>query len=304
MALKITIRPQVAIAYVLLAAVWLGFSNSVMEAFIHDRELVRIMATVKDWLFVLGTIVALSWMATHGRQQESSTNHAQRDDRERVVTVLLSTMQMSRMNWGDASGRVTHMVEGLARLAGIDDKNLRDMKTGALLRDVGHLAIPQAHVEKRVRLTPSEMTQMRRHSQIGSQILEDAGFSPTVTDIVHAHHERWDGFGYPHGLVADAIPLAARIVSIVDVWHALGSDRGHRSGWPEAEVLSYLREAAGSQFDPVLTALFLSHYDLLKAGAAQANISMKGFGRRHSEHLPQPACDRDFAAGPLQGVGT
>lgn len=302
--MKITIRPGVAIAYVVLATVWLGFSNSVMEAFIHDRELVLIMVTGKDWLFVLGTIVALSWMATHGRRQELSANRALRDDRERVVTVLLSTMQMSRMNWGDDSGRVMHMVEGLARLAGLRGKTLHDTKTGALLRDVGHLAIPQAHVEKRVRLTPNEMTQMRRHPRIGSQLLEDAGFSPTVTDIVHAHHERWDGFGYPRGLVADAIPLAARIVSIVDVWHALGSDRGHRFGWPEAEVLSYLREGAGSQFDPELTALFLTQYDLLKAGAAQANVSMEGFGRRHSEHLPQPACNRDFAAKPLSGVGT
>lgn len=302
--MKITIRPGVAIVYVAFATVLLGLSTSVLEAFIHDRELVLITATVKEWLFVLVTIVGLSWMATRGRWRESSTSHAERDDRERVVTVLLSTMQMSRMNWGDDSGRVRHMVEGLGRLAGLGEKALRDLRTGALLRDVGHLAIPQAHVEKRVRLTSSEMTQMRRHPQIGSQMLKDAGFSPMVTDIVHAHHERWDGFGYPHGLVAEAIPLAARVVSIVDVWHALGSDRGHRSGWTEDEVLSYLRQGAGSQFDPELTALFLTHYELLKTSAAQANVSMDGFGRRHSEHLPQPACHRDFAEEPLRRVGT
>lgn len=300
--MKIAIRHEAAVAYVALAAVLLGFSNSVMAAFIHDRELVLIMATVKDWLFVLGTIAGLSWLAIRGRRQESSTNHARRNERDGVVSVLLSTMQMSRMSWGDDSARVTHMVEGLARLAGLGDKTLRDIKTGALLRDVGHLAIPQAHVEKRVRLTPGEMTQMRRHPQIGSQMLEDAGFSPIVTDIVHAHHERWDGFGYPRGLVGDAIPLAARIVSIVDVWHALGSDRGHRSGRPEAEVLAYLREGAGSQFDPELTELFLTHYDELKAGAAQTNVAMENAGRRHSERAPQAACNRNFVAAPLQGV--
>ncbi len=300
--MKIEIRREVAVAYVALAAVLFGFSNSALAAFIHDRELVLIMTTVKDGLFVLGTIAALSWMAIRSRRQESSTNHARHHDRDGVVSVLLSTMKMSRMSWGDDSARVTHMVEGLARLAGLGDKTLRDIRTGALLRDVGHLAIPQAHVEKRVRLTPAEMTQMRRHPQIGSQMLEDAGFSPTVTDIVHAHHERWDGFGYPRGLVADAIPLAARIVSIVDVWHALGSDRGHRSGRPEAEVLSYLREAAGTQFDPALTELFLTHYDELKAGAKTINVSKEGSGQWHGEHVPQPACDRNFAASPLHGV--
>ncbi|MEO7067731.1 MAG: HD domain-containing phosphohydrolase [Rhodanobacter sp.] len=300
--MRITIRLRVAIAYVTLAVVLLGLSPSVLGIFIHDRELVLIMATVKEWLFVLGTIVGLFWMAAYARRHESSTNPAKQDDRERTVTVLLSAMQMSRMNWGDDSRRVTHMVEGLGRLAGLGEKELRDVKIGALLRDVGHLAIPQAHVEKQVRLTPSEMTQMRLHPWIGSQMLEDAGFSPMVTDIVRAHHERWDGFGYPRGLVAGAIPLAARIVSIVDVWHALGSDRGHRSGWSEAEVLSYLRQGAGSQFDPELTALFLTHYDVLEAGAPQAKGSMRGVGRRHSKHLPQPSCANDYVEEPLRRV--
>lgn len=302
--MKVTIRPGVAIAYVALVTVLLGLFTSVLEAFIHDREFVLITATVKEWLFVLGTIVGLSWMVIHGRRQESSTNHAERDDRERVVAFPLSTMRMSRMHWGDDSGLVTYMVEGLARLAGFGEKALSDLKAATLLRDIGHLAIPEAHVEKRVRLTSSEMTQMRRHPQLGSQMLEDAGFPPMVTDIVHAHHERWDGFGYPRGLVAEAIPLAARIVSIVDVWHALGSDRECRSAWSEDKVLAYLRQGAGAQFDPELTALFLTHYDLLKAGAAQANISMDGFGGRENEHLPQPACNSDYAEEPLRRVGT
>jgi len=113
------------------------------------------------------------------------------------------------------------------------------------------------------------MAQMRRHPEVGREMLEQAGFSAAVTEIVHAHHERWDGMGYPRGLSANAIPLAARIVSIVDVWDALGSDRGYRQGWTTHEVQAYLRGGAGSQFDPELTNLFLTHGEQLAHSSAR-----------------------------------
>ncbi|MDN4481899.1 HD domain-containing phosphohydrolase, partial [Demequina sp. EGI L300058] len=95
-------------------------------------------------------------------------------------------------------------------------------------------------------------------------------------DIPYAHHERWDGGGYPRGLRGEEIPLAARVFSIVDVWDALSFPRVYKPAWPEEDVLAYLREAAGSQLDPQLVELFLAHYADLKAlGMAESHPSLE-----------------------------
>jgi len=96
-------------------------------------------------------------------------------------------------------------------------------------------------------------------------LLQQVDFLREAGDIPHSHHERWDGTGYPQGLHGEAIPLAARIFSVVDVWDALVTARVYKPAWPESEVLDYLRQVAGSQLDPDLVALFLAHYDELKA---------------------------------------
>ncbi len=260
-----------ALIYMVLASLWIGCSNHALATVMANPQHLVVAITLKDWLLVMGTALAVFWMLHRSQQQLSAGQHVRRKH-EQVITTLLSTMQMSLLGRNDDVGCVPAMVEGLARLAGIQGDALHDLRVGALLRDVGHLAISKTHGNTWVRLSPKDMASMRRHPQIGRDLLEQAGFSATVLDIVHAHHERWDGFGYPLGLVGEAIPLSARIVSIVDVWNALGSDRGYRAGWPEHEVIAYLKDGAGCQFDPGLTALFLAHYEQLKATAAPSNV--------------------------------
>lgn len=269
MASKVSPPLRAALVYMVLATIWIGCSNHALATILADPRSLLVAITVKDGLLVVGTGLAVFWMLRRSQQQKSARQTLRREH-EQLITTLLSTMQISQLGRADDVGRVPLMVQGLARLAGVHGDTLHDLRVGALLRDVGHLAIPKAQVDTRVRLNPKEMAQMRRHPQIGHDLLEQAGFATTVLDIVHAHHERWDGFGYPLGLVGEAIPLAARIVSIVDVWTALSSDRGYRAGWPEAEVLAYLEQGAGSQFDPRLTELFLAHYEQLKATVVSA----------------------------------
>jgi HD-GYP domain-containing protein (c-di-GMP phosphodiesterase class II) len=107
------------------------------------------------------------------------------------------------------------------------------------------------------------MAVMRTHTRIGHEMLRQIEFLHDATDIPFSHHERWDGTGYPQGLSGEMIPLAARIFSVVDVWDALSHPRVYKPAWPEDEVIDYLRNAAGSQLDPSLVKLFLSHYDEL-----------------------------------------
>jgi hypothetical protein len=285
-ALKISPPFRAAIITFALATTWIGGLDHALATLKANPLALLLVISAKGWLFVAGTSLLVFWMARRSQRQLLSASQNLRDDQERVITRLLSTMQMSLQGHGDDADRVAHMAVGLARLAGVGGDTLHDLKVGALLRDVGHLAVPKAPVDTRWRLSPKEMAQMRRHPQIGYDLLEQARFPATVLHVVRAHHERWDGLGYPLGLAGEAIPLAARIVGIVDVWNALSSDRGCRAGWAEAEVLAYLEHGAGSQFDPALTALFLAHYRQLKVAAAPPGTSV--------EHA-------DIPAWPLHG---
>lgn len=259
-----TTQLRVTLIYVVLAFAWIAVSNRALETMLNGSSLLVPAMTIKGFVFVAGTGLMLYWLLGRGLKNLLAANHSLRRDNERVMRVMLAALKLSRKDAGSSTDRVEPMVEGLARLAGVRGDLLREIKIGALLRDVGNLAIPEAGAATQARLSTREMAKIRRHTQTGRDLLEQANFPARVVDVAHAHHERWDGFGYPRGLAGEAIPLAARIVSIVDVWDALSSDRGYRRKWPESKVLEYMEHGAGSQFDPQLTALFIAHYEQLK----------------------------------------
>ena len=134
----------------------------------------------------------------------------------------------------------------------------RHIRRGALLHDVGKIGIPDEILLKPGRLTDEEWTVMRRHPVYAYEWLSPVAYLRPALDIPYAHHERWDGGGYPRGLKGTEIPLAARIFAVVDVWDALRSDRPYREGWPLEQVRDYLLENAGTQFDPQVVKVFLS----------------------------------------------
>jgi HD-GYP domain-containing protein (c-di-GMP phosphodiesterase class II) len=156
------------------------------------------------------------------------------------------------------------MAVGLAKLAGVQGNDLRDIRFGALLHDIGKLALPDAILIKPGKLTDEETVVMRTHPSIGHNLLQRIDFLRQASAIPYCHHERWDGTGYPQGLKGEDIPLAARIFSVVDVWDALSFSRVYKSAWAEPDVLKYLREVAGTQLDPKLVQLFLENYPALK----------------------------------------
>lgn len=154
--------------------------------------------------------------------------------------------------------RVTEMTVRLAREMGIEDDQIEHIRRGALLHDVGKIGIPDEILLKPGRLTDEEWTVMRRHPVYAYEWLSPVAYLRPALDIPYAHHERWDGGGYPRGLKGTEIPLAARIFAVVDVWDALRSDRPYREGWPLEQVRDYLLENAGTQFDPQVVKVFLS----------------------------------------------
>jgi HD-GYP domain-containing protein (c-di-GMP phosphodiesterase class II) len=152
--------------------------------------------------------------------------------------------------------RVTEMSVRLARMMGITGADLTNVRRGALLHDIGKLGVPDAILLKPGKLTDEEWSLMRRHPTYAYEWLSPIAFLRPALDIPYCHHEKLDGTGYPRGLKAEQIPLAARIFAAVDIWDALRSDRPYRQGWPEDRVIEHIRSLAGAHLDPAVVDAF------------------------------------------------
>ncbi len=161
--------------------------------------------------------------------------------------------------------RVTEMTLKLARMAGLSEIELRHVKHGALLHDIGKMGIPDNILLKEHDLTGEEWEIMRRHPVYAYEMLSPIEYLRPALDIPYCHHEKWDGTGYPRGLAGERIPLPARLFAVVDVWDALRSDRPYRQGWSEDRVLEYIQSQSGTHFDPYTVDLFTRlHREMLR----------------------------------------
>ncbi len=145
----------------------------------------------------------------------------------------------------------------LAQTLGESDNDLTNLYRGAILHDVGMMSVPDGILLKPGPLTNEDWEIVHRHPQIAYDILSQVLFLRPALDVPHAHHERWDGSGYPLGSQGEHIPLAGRIFAVVDVWNALRSDRPYRKAWTDAKASDYIRSQAGKQFDPAVVQAFL-----------------------------------------------
>lgn len=153
--------------------------------------------------------------------------------------------------------RVADLTVQLCREAGMSEAELVHVRRGALLHDIGKMAIPDAILLKEGKLTDEEVAVMQRHPAYAFELLSPIEYLRPALDIPYAHHERWDGTGYPRGLKGEGIPLAARLFAVVDVWDALRSPRPYHAGASEEIAREQLRQLAGTHLDPAAVELFL-----------------------------------------------
>lgn len=178
--------------------------------------------------------------------------------------------------------RVTEMTVAVARAMGISEEDCAHIRRGAILHDIGKLAIPAQILIKPGPLTEEEWELMRQHPRYAEEMLSPIDFLHLALDIPRYHHERWDGTGYPYGLKDEEIPLAARIFAVVDVWDALRSERPYKPAWSEEEVRSYLQEQAGKHFDPQVVTAFLE-LQRVEGHTATDGIACARAGQRWGE---------------------
>lgn len=218
-----------------------------------------------DWVEFLETLA--------GQAAIAIDNASLYDDLQRSNAELILAYDSTLEGWAKAlelrdketeghTQRVTEITTHLAQAMEMSETDLVHIRRGAILHDIGKMAIPDSILNKPGPLKEDEWEIMRQHPDHAYRMLSPISFIRPALDIPYCHHEKWDGSGYPRGLEGKQIPMAAQIFAVVDVWDALLSNRPYRQAWPEEKARLYIQEQAGLHFDPEIVAVFLKTIDL------------------------------------------
>jgi putative nucleotidyltransferase with HDIG domain len=189
----------------------------------------------------------------------------------RTIETLALAIEAKDHTTGDHLQRVRVYAMELGKDLGLSPSEMQALQAASVLHDIGKLAVPEHIISKPGKLTPEEFEKMKIHPIVGAEIVEQVRFPYPVAPIVHSHHEKWDGSGYPDGISGEAIPIGARILSAVDCLDALASDRQYRRALPLDEAMAHVARESGKAFDPrVVAALQARYIELERLACSQA----------------------------------
>ncbi|MGE0450605.1 MAG: HD domain-containing phosphohydrolase [Vicinamibacterales bacterium] len=256
-----------------LAAVWhANFLWSVASYFVGaGAATVAAWATQAFGFWVAPVIVApiyLTYRTYHvylGRLEAQQRVRDTSDLHLATIEALAAAIDAKDQTTRVHVQRVQAYAAGLAQALKLPPDEVQAVRTAALLHDIGKLAVPAHILAKPGPLTPEEFAKVRIHPQIGAEIIASVPFPYPVAPLVLSHHEHWDGSGYPQGLAGDAIPLGARIISIVDYFDELASEQPHRGTLTQEAAVTQLRREAGRALDPELVELFIEQLPAMDA---------------------------------------
>jgi len=180
-----------------------------------------------------------------------------RDTYELTLEAWAKILEIHNKETEGHSRRVVELSIRLAQALGCTEEQIVNLRRGALVHDIGKLALPDEILLKPGRLDENEIKIIQKHPGYAKEVLKDIPFLHPAVDVAFSHHERWDGKGYPEGKKGDEIPFLARIFTVVDQWDALRADRVYRPAWSREKSISYLKENVGMIYDPKVVDAFL-----------------------------------------------
>jgi putative two-component system response regulator len=188
---------------------------------------------------------------------------------EHVIFMLAQAVEAKDPYTEGHLQRISAYAEQMALAIGLGSGAVSQVRYGGILHDIGKIGVKDWILLKPGSLTSEEYEQIKQHPQIGAGIIDQMRFAPDVAPMIRGHHEHWDGRGYPDGLAGEEIPLGARIISIVDSFDAMTTDRPYRRAMPTETALLELERGAGTQFDPTLLTVFI---DLARGGRLRSPL--------------------------------
>jgi len=231
---------------------------------------------VRPCLEAAGAVTAFLFCVAFARKRYREQVRVARQHSEEMATLYLSVIEALALaiEAKDRSTqrrlrRVQIFAAEIGKMMRLEQTDLEALRAGALLHDIGKIAVPEYILCKPGRLTPEEFEKMAIHPRVGAEILERVRFPYPVARVVRSHHEKFDGTGYPDGLKGDKISLPARILAVVDSFDALISERPYRRPLTQDDAIAQLRKESGISFDPEVVRLFLAHLDRLERLASE-----------------------------------
>ncbi len=228
-----------------------------------QHQFTMLVAMVLGLGMGLGVYAVVILIAVLAIRSLRSRERRRIETRARELTrVVIQALDMGNHEIPGHAPRVAQISVAIARQLGFQPNELAEIETGALLHDIGKFGVSDAVLSKRGHLTEREWAELYRHPELGYSLLEGFPSLNNAALLVRAHHERFDGGGYPHGLAGDAIPLQARIFAVADAFDAIASEGPGRATRSHEEALAEIRSAAGSHFDPEVVRAFFRIPDI------------------------------------------
>ena len=246
------------ISYICVPIIAKGKVKGVLEAFLRVA-----FSPGREWMDYFELISGQAAIAIESIELFSNLQRSNADLSRAYDNTLegwASALELRDKETEGHTRRVASLAIDLANAMEVKSEELVYIRWGALLHDIGKMAIPDEILLKPGALNEDEWIIMKQHPQYAFDMLSKIDYLRPALDIPYAHHEKWNGSGYPRGLAAEQIPLAARLFAIVDVWDALVSDRPYRKAWSENKTIAYIIEEKGQHFDPRVVEAFLRIY--------------------------------------------
>lgn len=248
---------RVALIYTVIASLWILISDRLLGLFVIDSRALTGIQSYKGWFYVGITGLLLYGLVRRAFRRLHMAAATLETSYEATLQGWVQALDMRDQETEHHTQRVTELTLRLAERMGIPQGDMEHVRRGALLHDIGKIGIPDAILHKPGPLDADEWEVMRRHPIYAHDFLSSIEYLRPAIDIPWAHHEQWDGTGYPRGLRAEKIPLAARIFAVVDVWDALTSDRPYRAAWEPKKAVEHICAGSGTHFDPNVVRTFL-----------------------------------------------